>query len=134
MSRKFLSFDPSDAYGIAYSYQENSGIDIPVKALNELVSYIVETLDFNLQLASSFWNPDALVTYMRSTRALPHLASLDENQTKLVHELLPVMGLSIFGKVFSNGLFVKDKRDTFPYIVIDVNNAMVVLEEDSHSL
>ena len=131
MSKKLVSFNPTDALAIIDDMSRVTGVVIPFKAVNEILIYLVENMDKNMAYVSSFWNMKALSNFAVSTGSLPTVMKLSEQQLKLVMDMLQPVGLALFGIIYRNNLFKDTGSDTFPYIVVDVNNGMVILEEDT---
>ena len=131
MSKKLVSFNPTDALAIIDDMSRATGVVIPFKAVNEILIYLVENMDKNMAYVSSFWNMKALSNFAVSTGSLPTVMKLSEQQLKLVMDMLQPVGLALFGIIYRNNLFKDTGSDTFPYIVVDVNNGMVILEEDT---
>lgn len=131
MSKKLVSFNPTDALAIIGDMSRATGVVIPFKAVNEILIYLVENMDKNMAYVSSFWNMKALSNFAVSTGSLPTVMKLSEQQLKLVMDMLQPVGLALFGIIYRNNLFKDEGKDTFPYIVVDVNNGMIILEEDT---
>ena len=131
MSKKLASFSPSEAFSIINDMMKASGETIPFRAINEVIVYLVENMDLNMAYASSFWNIKALSKFATDTGTMPSLVKLTQQQLNLVMNMLQPVGLALFGIIYQNKLFKEGGRDTFPYIVVDVNNGMVILEEDT---
>ncbi len=131
MSKKLVSFNPTDALAIIDDMSRATGVVIPFKAVNEILIYLVENMDKNMAYVSSFWNMKALSNFAVSTGSLPTVMKLSEQQLKLVTDMLQPVGLALFGIIYRNNLFKDEVKDTFPYIVVDVNNGMIILEEDT---
>ena len=131
MSKKLVSFNPTDALAIIDDMSRVTGVVIPFKAVNEILIYLVENMDKNMAYVSSFWNMKALSNFAVSTGSLPTVMKLSEQQLKLVMDMLQPVGLALFGIIYRNNLFKDTGSDTFPYNVVDVNNGMVILEEDT---
>ena len=131
MSKKLVSFNPTDALAIIDDMSRATGVVIPFKAVNEILIYLVENMDKNMAYVSSFWNMKALSNFAVSTGSLPTVMKLSEQQLKLVMDMLQPVGLALFGIIYRNNLFKDEVKDTFPYIVVDVNNGMIILEEDT---
>ena len=131
MSKKLVSFNPTDALAIIDDMSRATGVVIPFKAVNEILIYLAENMDKNMAYVSSFWNMKALSNFAVSTGSLPTVMKLSEQQLKLVMDMLQPVGLALFGIIYRNNLFKDEGKDTFPYIVVDVNNGMIILEEDT---
>ncbi len=131
MSKKLVSFNPTDALAIIDDMSRATGVVIPFKAVNEILIYLVENMDKSMAYVSSFWNMKALSNFAVSTGSLPTVMKLSEQQLKLVMDMLQPVGLALFGIIYRNNLFKDEGKDTFPYIVVDVNNGMIILEEDT---
>ncbi len=131
MSKKLVSFNPTDALAIIDDMSRATGVVIPFKAVNEILIYLVENMDKSMAYVSSFWNMKALSNFAVSTGSLPTVMKLSEQQLKLVTDMLQPVGLALFGIIYRNNLFKDEVKDTFPYIVVDVNNGMIILEEDT---
>ena len=131
MSKKLVSFNPTDALAIIDDMSRATGVVIPFKAVNEILIYLVENMDKNMAYVSSFWNMKALSNFAVSTGSLPTVMKFSEQQLKLVTDMLQPVGLALFGIIYRNNLFKDEGKDTFPYIVVDVNNGMIILEEDT---
>ena len=131
MSKKLVSFSPSEAFAIINEMTRASGVSIPFRAVNEMLVYLVENMDKNMAYASSFWNIKALSKFATATGTLPNVVKLTEQQLNLVMNMLQPVGLALFGIIYRNNLFKDEGKDTFPYIVVDVNNGMIILEEDT---
>lgn len=130
MSKKLVSFNPSDTYAIAQNMMKASGVDFDHKAINQIIFYLVENMDKNLAYTSTFWDIRAFKHYVNNTNNLLHCRTLNEKQEALLSNMLQNLGLSLYGTIYNNNIFRSGQRDTFPYIVVDVNNAMIILEED----
>ena len=102
MSKKLVSFNPSEAFAIINEMTRASGVSIPFRAVNEMLVYLVENMDKNMAYASSFWNIKALSNFAVATGTLPNVVKLTEQQLNLVMNMLQPVGLALFGIIYQN--------------------------------
>ena len=100
MSKKLVSFNPSEAFAIINEMTRASGVSIPFRAVNEMLVYLVENMDKNMAYASSFWNIKALSNFAVATGTLPNVVKLTEQQLNLVMNMLQPVGLALFGIIY----------------------------------
>src|SRR5574343_53867 len=111
MSKRLVSFNPSDTYAIAQNMMRASGVDIDYKAITQIIFYLVENMDENLGYTATFWDIKAFKYYVNNTNSLPHCRTLNKEQEALLSDMLQNLGLSLYATIYNNNIFRSDQRD-----------------------